>query len=70
MKTNELFEIVEDRGCSIQYVRFSGTWEECQKWLEENTILSEIGTHIPVEVDDFNKNWDYSIKDTEGYFYR
>ncbi len=69
MKTNE-FEVIEDRGCGIQYAMFSGTWEECQKWLKENTRTSGIGRHVPVEVDDFNKNWDYAIKDTEGYFYR
>lgn len=34
MRTN--YEVVEYRGCDIEYSVFQGTYEECNQWLEDN----------------------------------
>ena len=34
METN--YEVVEYRGCGIEYSVFQGTYQECGKWLEDN----------------------------------
>lgn len=66
MKTE--FKVIEDRGCGIRYERFSGTFEECAKWIKEHCELSQIGTYVPIEKWVDNSNWDYSIMDSQGYF--
>ena len=41
MKTN--YEIIEYRGADIKYTAFAGTWEECNKWLNDNCHLEVEG---------------------------
>ena len=30
------YEVIEYRGCGIEYSVFQGTYQECGKWLEDN----------------------------------
>lgn len=35
MNTNN-FEVIENRGCDIQYSIYQGSHEECEQWIEDN----------------------------------
>ena len=69
MRTNRIYEVIEDRGCNIRYTRFTGTKAQCADWIKKNCKLSQIGTYVPIENEfEENSNWDYSIMAPDGYF--
>ncbi len=51
------FRIIEDRGCDIQYSRFSGTEKECQEWLNNNCWYdTHTNDYYSKSLDDVNGN--------------
>lgn len=64
-----MFKVTEDRGCSITYTEFSGTFEECQNWMNENTVNHPLNENISVHKNLYvNGNEDlftYSIEEEE-----
>lgn len=36
--TNQMFNVVEDRGCDVQYLAFVGSFDECNEWMLRNTF--------------------------------
>ena len=35
------YRIVEDRSCGIVHIRFTGSLEDCKKWLKDNCWYDE-----------------------------
>ena len=68
MKT--IFEVVEYRGCDIEYSVFQGSHEECELWLTQNCYrdIELMGDECWVNNDPTCKNgngfsWKYSISE-------
>lgn len=57
-----MYEVIEDRGREGKHVKLYGTLKECRDWMRKNTELSVTGTYVPVEWDNFNANWEYTIR--------
>lgn len=60
--------VIENRGCDINYVVFSGTLRECNEWMRKNTIPHPLNGDIFISLydEDVNGNGDpftYTIEE-------
>lgn len=45
---NKLFNVVEDRGCEIEYVVLVGSLKACREWMSQNTCGHPCNNNIYV----------------------
>lgn len=64
------YNVVENRGCDVKYIIFSGDSNDCEIWMALNTKNHPNNPEIKIHIDDENVNgngdpFTYTIEEEE-----